>query len=407
MDAHSTPEPLLQPPVRTTLAVERRRARWLRRGLILATMAAAIVGLRQFFFAPAPVDVSVIRVSKGRVEETIVNSKAGTIKSRRRAALSPEMGGRVVAIAVRKGDRVSRGQVLLRLADADSQAQLAVQARGVEAARSAEREACALADLADRELTRARKLADLGAIALEELDRAIGQRDTTRSACAAATARARQAESAVDLARVTRAKSEIRAPFDAVVAEIATEVGEWITPSPPGLFVPPVIELIDERAIYVSAPLDEADVAAVRPALPVRVTMDAYPGRSFAAHVTRVAPYVVDRQDQNRTFEIEIDFDDLQFARTLLPGASADVAVIVKTRDEVLRVPADALRQDSSVLTVRDGVLVAVQVVVGLRNWEYAEILSGLTLDDPVVVSLDRPEIRPGAKARIESEVQR
>jgi HlyD family secretion protein len=378
-----------------------------RRGLILATLAALVVGLRLFVFAPAPVDVSVIRVSKGRVEETVVNSKAGTIRSRRRAALSPEVGGRVMAVAVREGQRVTRGQVLLRLADADAQAQLAVQASGVDAARSTVREACAMADLAERELARAHKLAELGALALEELDRAIGQRDTTRSACAAATARARQAESALALARVTRAKSELRAPFDAIVAEIATEEGEWITPSPPGLFVPPVIELIDERAIYVSAPLDEADVAAVRPALPVRVTMDAYPGRSFAAHVTRVAPYVVDRQDQNRTFEVEIDFDDPEFARTLLPGASADVAVIVKTRDGVLRVPADALRQDSSVLTVRDGVLVAVQVVVGLRNWEYAEILSGLALEDPVVVSLDRPEIRAGAKARIQNEVER
>ena len=398
---------LLQPPARVAARARTARSRWLRRAAYLALAIGAAVGVRAVVFRPVPVDVDVVRIARGRVEAIVVNSRAGTVQSRRRAALSPEIGGRVEALLVRKGDRVVSGQVLVRLASADHQAQLAVQAGAVEAARAAEREACASADLADRELVRARRLLDVGAISFEELDRATGLRETSRSACLGSAARARQAESALDLARVTTAKSVLRAPFGGVIAEVSAEVGEWVTPSPPGMPIPAVIELIDDRAIYVSAPLDEADVSKVRASMIVRVTMDAYPNRAFPARVVRVAPYVVDRQDQNRTFEIEVDLDDAAFARTMLPGTSADVAVIVETRDDVLRVPADALRQDGTVLVVQDGVLTAATVGIGLRNWEFAEVTSGLSAGDAVVVSLDRAEVQSGARARIKNEVRR
>ena len=81
--------------------------------------------------------------------------------------------------------------------------------------------------------------------------------------------------------------------------------------------------------------------------------------------------------------------------------------MIVKTHDDVLRVPADALRQDGTVLVVRDGVLQAATVVIGLRNWEFAEVTSGVSAGDAVVVSLDRAEVRAGALARIKNEVRR
>jgi HlyD family secretion protein len=118
----------------------------------------------------------------------------------------------------------------------------------------------------------------------------------------------------------------------------------------------------------------------------------------------RVAPYVQDAQEQNRTFEVEIDLDDRATARTLLPGTSADVEVILQVRADVLRVPAYALMQDTRVLVVRDGRLVATAVTTGLRNWDFVEIALGLAPGDPVVVSLDRPEVVAGAHARIESE---
>ena len=85
----------------------------------------------------------------------------------------------------------------------------------------------------------------------------------------------------MDAARATLEKTVITAPFDGVVLDVSTEVGEWISPSPPGVPIPPVLDLIDPEALYLSAPIDEADLARVRVGLPVRMTLDAFPGRSF------------------------------------------------------------------------------------------------------------------------------
>ena len=213
-----------------------------------------------------------------------------------------------------------------------------------------------------------------------------------------------KARSAETLAKVELSKTVLHAPFDGIVTEVSAEVGEWITPSPPGMPIPPVIEVLDPDAIYIRIPLDEADVGKVREGLPVRITLDAYPGRPFMAQVTRVAAFVSDEIDQNRTFEIEVELDDGEFARTLLPGASADAEVILDARDDVLRIPSYALMEGGRVLVVREEHLVEVSVETGLRNWQFIEVVDGLAEGDPVVVSLDRVEVVEGARVRVAGE---
>jgi len=369
--------------------------------VVVAGVAAAAVLLRLTVFRPAPVPVTVHRVEKGRVEETVVNSRAGTVKAGRRATLSAELGGRVAALPARKGKAVRAGDVLLRIADGDYRAQLAVQESAVVSAKATEREACQSAEQAARELARNERLARDQIVSEDILDRVRTARDTSAAGCDAARARGAQAAAAVDLARVTLEKTVLRAPFDGVIADVTTEVGEWITPSPPGLPIPPVLEILDTSSIYVSAPLDEADVGKVASGLPARITLDAYPGRSFASCVTRVAPFVLDVKEQNRTFDVEASFEDAAFAGTLKPGLSADVTVVLRTVEGVLRVPGYALLEGDHVLLLRDGRLVRVPVKTGLRNWDFVEISGGLAEGDLVVVSLDRAEVKEGARAAI------
>ena len=379
-------------------------ARNLRRLAALGVLIALVVVLELTVFRQDPVPVTVFVTVKGRVEETVTNSKAGTVKSRRRASLSTEIGGRVAALPIRKGQSVRRGDLLLRLYDADSRAELSLQQRSLEAACAAATEACAGAEQARRDLDRNRRLAEERIVSVAILDQFQSRRDSAASACEAARARVLQAESAVDLSRARLAKSVLTAPFDGIVAELTTELGEWITPSPPGLPIPPVVELIDPGALYVSAPLDEVDVGKVRVGLPARITMDASPGRSFPGRVTRVAPYVQDREEQNRTFEVEVEFEDEAFSRTLVAGSSADVEVILDARDRVLRIPSYALIEGSRVLVVRGNRLVSLSVTTGLRNWEFTEIAQGLSVGDRVAVSLDRAEVKEGAKVRVAGE---
>jgi HlyD family secretion protein len=374
-----------------------------RRLLIALGIVALAVILRLTVFRPAPVPVTVYRVEKGRVEETVVNSRAGTVKAERRATLSPELGGRVAALPAKKGKKVRAGEVLLRIADGDYRAQLEVQESALVSARAAEREACQSAAQAERELTRNENLARDQLVSQDDLDRLRTARDTSAAGCDAARAGVGQAAAAVEAARVTLEKTVLKAPFDGVIADVSTEVGEWITPSPPGLPIPPVIEILDTSGIYVSAPLDEVDVAKVKVGLPVRITLDAYPGRSSSGKVTRVAPFVLDVKEQNRTFEVEAVLDDSSFAAKLKPGLSADVTVVLRTVENVLRIPGYALLEGDHVLVLRGGRLVRVPVKTGLKNWDFVEITGGLSEGDLVVVSLDRAEVKEGARAVVAS----
>ena len=87
-----------------------------------------------------------------------------------------------------------------------------------------------------------------------------------------------------------------------------------------------------------------------------------------------------------------------------MPGLSADLEVILDARDDVLRVPTYALLENSRVLVVQDDRLVEQKVTTGLHNWSHTEITSGLSPGDSVVVSLDRPEVRAGARVRVTGE---
>jgi HlyD family secretion protein len=187
-----------------------------------------------------------------------------------------------------------------------------------------------------------------------------------------------------------------------VVAEMQTEVGEWVSPSPPALPIPPVVDILAPGSVYISAPMDEVDSARISSGQPVRVSVDSHPGRHFAGQVTRVAPYVLDVEAQNRTVEIEVDLDDADWAARLLAGTSADVEVILDERTNVLRIPTPALMEGNRVLMVESERLVERPVEIRLRNWDYTEIVEGLEEGDQVVVSLDRPEVQPGARVVVE-----
>lgn len=377
------------------------RRLWRRAILTLLFVALALVAGRTLF-APEVVPVRVAPVERGLVEQTVTNSRAGTVKARRRALLSPETGGRVARLPFARGERVKRGDVVLALDSALEAAQLAVTERELVAARAREEQACLAAAQAARERRRNEDLAPEGIVSEDLLDRVRSAAETAEAACRAAQAAREQVGAARELARVQLDKRLLRAPFDGIVAELSIEVGEWTTPSPPVLPVPAVVDLIDPSSLYLSAPMDEVDSARIRPGLEARVTVDSHPGRSFPAHVTRVAAFVLDRLEENRTVEIEVELDDPQLARTLLPGTSADAEVVLERRPDVLRVPTAALIAGERVLLLAGERLVERTVELGVRNWDWSEIRAGLAAGERVVLSLDRPEVKKGARARVE-----
>lgn len=372
----------------------------LRLGLVVLA-AAAIVALRATAFAPAPVSVRTAPVERGLVEQSVTNSRAGTVRARRRAKLSPENSGKVVELPHAEGRTVRKGDLLLRIDDALYRDRLAVARGDVSAARASRDQACLGSQYAARDAARTERLADDGVVSAGLLDQSGSTARTADAACRAAEAAVARAEAAQALAATDLSKTILRAPFAGVLAEVSIQLGEFTTPSLPVLPVPAVIDLIDPSSIYVSAPMDEVDAARLHAGQSARVTVDSHPGRSFPARVLRVAPYVLDLETQNRTVEIELELEDAALARTLLPGTSADAEVILERREGALRVPSASVIE-GQVLVLADGALVERAVQPGLRNWNFTEIAAGLAQGERVVVAFDRPEIKAGARAREE-----
>ncbi len=372
------------------------KARWI---LVVVAIIALLVALRYTVFSPDVVEVRTAAVERGLVEQTVTNTRAGTVKVRRRAELSPQMGGLVVALPHREGDRVEAGELVVALDDRAQRAEVELARAAVVAATAQANEACLAAELAEKELTRVEALHAQGIASEQNLDLLRTDRDRTRAGCAAARAAVGQAESRVGVVEVQLAFTGLRAPFAGIVAELSTEVGEYIMPSPPGLPIPPVVDLLDPASIYVSAPIDEVDAERIQVGQAARVTVDSRPDTSFAGSVVRVAPYVLDVLEQNRTVEVEVELADPMAVAGVLPGTSADVELILDRREDALRIPASAIAEGGEVLILAGGLLEKRSIEVGLRNWRFAEVRSGLEIGESVVVVRNSPDIKAGALA--------
>jgi HlyD family secretion protein len=378
----------------------------LRRALVLAVVLAALVAAGWWYVSrPRPLPVTLALVERGLVESTVANTRAGTVSACRRAKLAPRTGGQIARLLVKEGDRVRAGQVLLELWNEDLAAQLRAAQDQLESARQRATEACLNADLVEREAERSRQLKEKGFISDERLDRAIADARARRASCNAAGADVNLASSRLSAARAELSRSYLRAPFAGVVAEVTGEVGEFTTPSPPGIPTPPAVDLIDDSCLYVTAPIDEVDAPSIVLGQTGRISIDAYPGRKYPGYVRRIAPYVLDREKQARTVDVEVEFEDPAQFKTLLVGYSADVEIVLASRDKVLRVPTAAVLEGNRVWLVKppDDTLVSQAFEPGLSNWEFTEVRSGLSEGDRIVLSIERQGLKEGVRVSPEN----
>jgi HlyD family secretion protein len=137
---------------------------------------------------------------------------------------------------------------------------------------------------------------------------------------------------------------------------------------------------------------------------PVRISLDALPRQSFPGKVRRVAPYVSAVEKQARTVDIEATFDDPAAPGKLLVGYSADVEVILAVRENVIRFPRRRCSKAAACWSqAADGTLEERKVKTGLANWEFTEVLEGLTTGEQVVTSLERAGVKAGAHYSVDS----
>ena len=367
-------------------------------GLILIGTLIAYLG------SSKPVKVIIKPVERGLVQDTVANTRAGTIKACNRAGLSPSMGGQIANLPVKVGDTVKPGQILMELWNDDRVAEVSLATREARAAKALARQACVKADVAEREAQRLRKLRKKGLASEEAIDKADGEALAQKAACTAAQATAEVSEARLEVAQALLNRTQLTAPFAGIVAEINGEVGEFVTPSPVGIPTPPAVDLVDINCLYVSAPIDEVDAPAIRIGMPAKVSLDAFAKQIFPGRVKRIAPYVLDVEKQARTVDVEVDFANTEDSHNMLPGYSADIEVILAEQRNTLRIPTEAILEGNKVLVLGDeGILQQRQITSGLSNWEFTEVLEGLRENERIVVSVDRDGVKDGAHAESET----
>jgi HlyD family secretion protein len=368
--------------------------------LIVAFGVVVVVAAFSWATRPKPIPITLAAVDRGRVEATLANTRAGEVTACQRTKLSTILGGRIDVLAVKEGDHVKKGQLLMKLWNDDQRAQQTLAGTQLDQARKQVAESCAVADNASREAERTSRLFRQGFVSVSKDDAARADAVAKQAACATAKANVTQAEARLAAARVETGRTVLYAPFAGVVAKIVGEVGEYSTPSPPGVPTPPAIDLIDPTCLYVSAPMDEVDAPKIRVGQPARITIDAFGKRQFEARVRRVAPYVTAVEKQARTVDVEVDFANAADIKDLLVGYSANVEIVLDVHDNALRVPTAALLEGGRVLVYRadDGMLEERRVKTGIANWEYTEVLDGLRAGERVAVSLEKEGVKAGAR---------
>ena len=351
-----------------------------------------------------PVNVQVSEVTLGVIEDTVANTRAGTVKACRRAQLAPATGGQIDSLPVREGDLVKQGTILLALWNDDLQAQVKLARSESDAAVDHAESICVQAENAQRAANRKQALRQSRVVSEEELERAVALAKSQAADCKAARTSARVSAERVGVVLAQLERTQLIAPFDGVVVEVNGEVGEYVTPSPPGIPTLPAVDLVDRSCFYVQAPIDEVDVSRITEKMSARISLDAFRGRVFPATVSRIADYVLDREKQARTVDIEVRFDNNEDVKQMLPGYSADAEVIISSRDDVLRIPTEALLEQHRVYVFNENssLLEMREVETGLSNWQYTEIIKGLQAGEKLVLTPDRLGVEDGAFAQVE-----
>ncbi|MDP2369567.1 biotin/lipoyl-binding protein, partial [Rhodoferax sp.] len=133
------------------------------RRLVIASLVLLLLALGLWWInRPKPVSVTLWQIDQGRVEASVANTRAGTVEACQRTKLSATMGGRIEVLAVKEGDKVKKGQLLMKLWNDDQQAQSTLAMAQVETTRKRVTEVCTMALNAENEADRQGSLRSQG-----------------------------------------------------------------------------------------------------------------------------------------------------------------------------------------------------------------------------------------------------
>ena len=280
---------------------------------------------------------------------------SGKIEAKTSVDISADITGRIIRIAVREGDLVTKGQFLIQIDPAQYQAAVA-RAQGVVGSTEATlMQARANRDQAERAWNRARQLTQLGPnlIAPEAVEQARTSYDVAQANWQATRAQLEQSRASLQEARDNLAKTRLTSPISGRVVRLAVEEGEVAVPGTFSRETGLLMTIADLSVILAKVQVDETDVVRLAANDSVQVTIDAYPDTTFVGRVTKIShsakltatQTASGSNDRAVDFDVEVTLDNPP--RDVRPDLSCTARIVTDTRARALSIPIIAL-------TVRD-----------------------------------------------------
>jgi macrolide-specific efflux system membrane fusion protein len=204
-----------------------------------------------------------------------------------------------------------------------------------------------------------------------------------------ATAEIERAKAALRNAEVELSYATITAPISGVIGSVSTQEGETVAAR---LNAPTFVTIVDLSRLQVDAFVDEVDIGKVVPGQKAAFAVDAYPGREFEAGVVAIYPKAV-IQENVVNYDVVLEIAE-GYAGLLRPEMTASVTIFLEAREDVLAVPAQAVKreQGKSVVYVDDGKGPRAQEVkAGWKDGQWIEIVAGL--EEQQTVLLESPSL--------------
>jgi RND family efflux transporter MFP subunit len=354
-------------------------------------LVLAVAGGIVYWLKFSPVPVSEHRLELGQIVAEVMGT--GTLEARVKSAISPKIAGRIEKLLADQGDQVKAGQLLFTLDDADlkrqaeiAEANIASSQAALERLKADQAQAAAVLEQARQNHGRIQKLVTQNAATAEDSDKAteamgVAQAGVARAEAALLEGRKQLVAAEKNLAyrQALLADSRVSAPFDGLIVRRFRDPGDIVVPGSPAL------TLVSLDEIWVSAWVDETEMARLRVGQPARVVFRSEPQRSYQGRVARLG-----READRETREFVVDVRVLTLPENWAVGQRAEVYVETDRKTVIPVLPTDyVVWRDAQA-----GVFVKVEeraewrpVTLGLQARETAEVVEGLQPGDVVLMA--------------------
>ena len=343
-----------------------------------------------------PVTVAV--PSTGTIVERIPAN--GKIHPVTEVKISPDVSGEIIELNVEEGDRVSRGDLVIKIKQ-DVYISLRDRAAAtLNATRAQYQQQKASFTQAEQNYLRNKQLYGQKAISLQEFQASTAEYEMAREQLNAAEYNIESAVASLDEAEENLTKTVIYSPIDGIVSSLSVEKGERVVGTSQ-MAGTEMLRIADFDMMEVLVDVNENDIIRITKGDTADIEVDAYPGRTFKGVVTQIANSAKNLGSTTTAltdvtnFEVKVRILRESYADLLTsdpipfrPGMSASVEIETERKDGVTKIPLQAVTPDGCVFVLdrQSSTVRKVAVTTGIQDIENIEVISGLGAADTVEI---------------------